>query len=100
MAMAESFEPTRRQVLTRSTAAVLGMGLNALLAGRVSAADQVTPLKAAARRAGLRYGSDSDTTITSAPQPYRTLFAEQCDLYAANLGWGSMAPTPDAIEPV
>lgn len=63
-------------------------------------AEKIAALKDAALRCGIRYGAAEDTTIEHSPMPYRALFAQQCGLYAANLPWGSMAPTPDADDPV
>ena len=56
-------------------------------------------LKKAAASAGLRFGSDSDVPIASAPSEYRALFAAQCHLLAANLSWATIAPHPDGPDP-
>ena len=86
--------------LDRREALRLGAGATlAIFAGAAGArAEQLASLKLAAARCGIRYGSDSDVPIATAPARYGQLFAEQCDLYAANLSWASVTPkrgTPD-----
>ena len=86
--------------LDRRKALRLGAGATlAIFAGAAGArAEQLASLKLAAARCGIRYGSDSDVPIATAPARYGQLFAEQCDLYAANLSWASVTPkrgTPD-----
>ena len=86
--------------LDRRKALRLGAGATlAIFAGAAGArAEQLASLKLAAARCGIRYGSDSDVPIATAPVRYGQLFAEQCDLYAANLSWASVTPkrgTPD-----
>ncbi len=56
-------------------------------------------LQDAASRAGLRFGSDSDVAFADAPPAYRALFAGQCSLFAPNLSWARVAPTPDGPDP-
>ena len=51
----------------------------------VEAATAAVTLRAAAPRAGLYYGSDSDVQMDEAPKEYAALFSEQCELYAPNL---------------
>jgi len=87
-------------ILDRRKALRLGAGATlAIFAGAAGArAEQLASLKLAAARCGIRYGSDSDVPIATAPQRYGQMFAEQCDLYAANLSWASVTPkrgTPD-----
>ena len=84
----------RRSLLrTAASASLFG-----LIEPRPSAAALPT-LKEAAAAAGLRFGSSSDIDIARAPTAYATLFAAQCGLFAPQLGWGSIAPRPDAVEP-
>ena len=52
-----------------------------------------------ANAAGLRFGSTSDVDIRSAPTAYATIFAQQCELLAPNLGWHRVAPQPGASRP-
>ena len=51
-------------------------------------------LRAAAASAGLVYGSDSDNQFAREPDAYWKLFSSQCALYAAELSWGAIAPSP------
>ena len=54
----------------------------------------IPSLRAAAASAGLVYGSDSDNQFAREPEAYWKLFSSQCALYAAELSWGSIAPSP------
>jgi endo-1,4-beta-xylanase len=75
-----------------------GVALAMVARGTGARAEQLASLKDAASRCGLRYGSDSDVPILTAPARYGQLFAQQCALYAANLSWASVTPkkgTPD-----
>jgi len=54
----------------------------------------IPSLRAAAASAGLVYGSDSDNQFAKEPDAYWKLFSSQCALYAAELTWGSIAPSP------
>lgn len=72
--------------------------LTAITGGASLQAEALASLKLAAGRCGIRYGSDSDVPIATAPARYGELFVEQCELYAANLSWASVTPnrgTPD-----
>ncbi len=77
----------------------------ALLAGATAAAAEPahaadTPrLKDLAAHAGLRFGSDSDVPIATAPPAYVELVAAQCDLFAPNLGWRRTAAARGATDP-
>jgi endo-1,4-beta-xylanase len=95
--MAVSIDLARRRLLALSAGAATAA---ALAPRRLHAAQPLASLKDAAQRIGLRYGSAEDAIIEHSPQPYRTLFAQQCALYAANLSWKWMAPAPDADDPV
>ena len=95
--MAVSIDLARRRLLALSAGAATAA---ALAPRRLHAAQPLASLKEAAQRIGLRYGSAEDAIIEHSPQPYRTLFAQQCALYAANLSWKWMAPAPDADDPV
>jgi endo-1,4-beta-xylanase len=88
----------RRELLKLGGAAALG-AVASLESGPAGAQSAVTALKDAAGSRGLRYGSDSDSTIGFAPQPYRDLFASHCALYAANLSWASVTPLPGTPDP-
>jgi endo-1,4-beta-xylanase len=80
----------------------LALGVGAALAetaGVHPAMAAPSSLKSAARSRGLRYGSDSDVMIDHAPKPYRALFAQHCDLFAANLSWASVTPQPGTPDP-
>src|SRR5689334_1844467 len=99
-AMSRLAELRRRHLLALGMGAALGAAAGVPLALNARAEEQLASLKAAALRAGLRYGSTEDAIIAHAPRPYRALFAEQCGLYAANLSWKNAAPTPDAADPV
>lgn len=98
--MSRLAELRRRHLLALGMGAALGAAAGVPLALNARAEEQLASLKAAALRAGLRYGSTEDAIIAHAPRPYRALFAEQCGLYAANLSWKNAAPTPDAADPV
>ena len=95
--MALTIDLARRRLLALSAGAATAA---ALAPRRLHAAQPLASLKDAAQRIGLRYGSAEDAIIEHSPQPYRALFAQQCALYAANLSWKWMAPTPDADDPV
>jgi endo-1,4-beta-xylanase len=86
-----------RRSMLRGAAAT--MATAALPAWRLEAAAAGTTLKAAAARAGLRYGAYNDPPIITAPEPYRALVLEQCELLAPVLSWKFEAPTRDGAEP-
>ena len=75
------FRRSRRSVLRAAA------GLPFLSSKAVRSETQLPSLKEAASSVGLLFGSDSDTDIVSAPAPYRTLFVQQCDLFAPLLSW-------------
>src|SRR5579859_6235386 len=50
-------------------------------------------LKSAAAKVGIRYGSDSDIALDAAPDVYRALFLEQCELMAPMLSWNTWRPS-------
>jgi endo-1,4-beta-xylanase len=83
---------TRRGVLQGLAAAALTPGLAQAAAGEPS-------LKEAAAKAGLFYGSNSESDIATAPAAYRALFVEQCALFGASLNWKDLAPTRDGADP-
>ncbi len=66
--------------------------LAAAAAGLPRFAAAADTLRAAARQAGLLFGSSSEVAFSDAPD-YRGLIAGQCDLYAPNLNWKRLAPT-------
>jgi endo-1,4-beta-xylanase len=98
--MALSTDLARRRLLAFSAGAAAAAVAPALAPRRLIADEALASLKDAAQRIGLRYGSAEDAVIEHSPLPYRALFAQQCALYAANLSWKWMAPTPDADDPV
>jgi endo-1,4-beta-xylanase len=98
--MAVSIDFPRRRLLAIGAGSALAAVAGGFAGSLARADEQPASLKDAARRNGIRYGSDADLTIEHAPMPFRALFAEQCDLYAANLSWKNAAPTPDANDPV
>ncbi len=51
-------------------------------------------LRDTAAKAGLLYGSDSDSTIAKEPAAYGELFARECALYACYWSWALMHPKP------
>jgi endo-1,4-beta-xylanase len=55
-------------------------------------------LKDLAAKVGLRFGSDSDDLVTSAPPPYLDLFTAQCALYAPNISWAYVNPAPGRYD--
>jgi endo-1,4-beta-xylanase len=59
---------------------------------RLARAAEPDTLRAAARHAGLRFGSSSEVAFTDAPD-YGALITTQSDLYAPNLNWKLLAPT-------
>jgi len=83
----------RRDFLAKSAAA--GLGLAAARYGLAQTAIDTLPrLKDLAAAAGLKYGSDSDVSITQPPADaaqlapmYAELFAAQCALYAPLFLW-------------
>ncbi len=83
---------------TLSRRALLAAGL-AAGASRARAAELVR-LKDLAARAGIRFGSDSDVTISAAPAAYADLLASQCSEFAPNFGWRRVAGPRGAVEPV
>jgi endo-1,4-beta-xylanase len=83
---------------TLSRRALLATPLGMALA-RCADAAGVVRLKDLAARAGLRFGTDSDVTITAAPAAYAALLPEQADLFAPNLGWRRVAGALGAPEP-
>lgn len=52
-----------------------------------------------AAAAGLRYGSDCDVDIHSAPAAYAGAFAQQCEMLAPNMGWHRVTPAGPAAKP-
>ncbi len=80
-----------------SRRAVLGSA--AALAARTQAAE-LARLQDLAARAGLRFGTDSDVIVSTAPPAYAQLVAAQCDVFAPNLGWRRVAGPVGAAEPV
>jgi endo-1,4-beta-xylanase len=61
---------------------------------------QKLSIKAAAKRIGLRYGSDSDVEFMRSTPAYRKLFVEQCDLYAAYFNWKRYFPNSSIVSPI
>ncbi len=57
-------------------------------------------LKDLAARAGLRFGTDSDVPITTAPPAYAELVTTHCDLFAPNLGWRRTSGPRGSTDPV
>jgi len=58
----------------------------------------VETLRAAAADRGLLYGSDSDVRFDNAPAEYRTLFVEQCALFAPNIWSATISPRPGTYD--
>jgi endo-1,4-beta-xylanase len=80
----------RREFLAKSTAAGLGVACARYGSGLAMGQKARAPLphlKDLAAAVGLRYGSDSDSTITKQSPEYQTLFAAQCAMYAALFLW-------------
>ena len=63
------------------------------LLGRAQAQNNLS-LRDAGRRAGLLVGSSSETDLARDPA-YATLTAANVDLFAPNISWQRMSPTPD-----
>jgi endo-1,4-beta-xylanase len=85
--------PSRRSLLKGAgAAALLPASMRAAAAGEIS-------LKAAAAKAGLLYGSNSEIDLATAPAAYRTLFLDQCALFGASLNWKDLAPMRDGADP-
>ena len=79
----------RRDFLAKSGAAGLGLAVARYGIGQ-TAIDSLPRLKNLAAAAGLKYGSDSDVSITHPPADaaeYAALFAAQCALYSALFLW-------------
>jgi len=85
----------RRGFLAASAAA--GVGLASARYGIGQTAEAGLPrLKDLAAAVGLKYGSDSDSTIVEQPSAYQALFAAQCALYAVLFDWSRSNPkSPD-----
>lgn len=64
------------------------------LLGTARAQRQPTPLRDVARRAGLQIGSASEIDIALDPA-YAALIAANCTLFAPNVSWQRMSPTPE-----
>ncbi len=98
--MPRDFAPQTTTLSRRRAMRLAGSAALAILAHADGArAEPLASLKDAASRCGLRYGSDSDVPILTAPARYGQLFAEQCALYAANLSWRSVAPDRGTADP-
>lgn len=68
-------------------------------AARFARAQQALPsLQMEAKRAGLRYGSDSDEVVESAPPAYVELFRQQCSMIAPMFLWMRSQPRPDGPD--
>ncbi|MGI4797758.1 MAG: endo-1,4-beta-xylanase [Janthinobacterium lividum] len=63
------------------------------LLGSVRARAQKPTLRNVARRAGLLIGSASEIDLASDPA-YAALIADNCSLFAPNMSWQRMSPTP------
>jgi endo-1,4-beta-xylanase len=85
---------TRREHLRALCAASLFAIAPRWAKGQPSNTAAIPSLRAAAASAGLVYGSDSDNRFAKEPDAYWKLFSSQCALYAAELTWGSIAPSP------
>jgi len=83
----------------RGFLAATGLALAAGSAFAAPAPDPLATLKGAAAKNGIRFGSDSDVPIITAPPPYRDLFLAQCDLLAPNLAWKLTQPMRDGADP-
>lgn len=87
---------TRRNLLKRSGGALLAA---ALPRSAEAAAPAGLTLKAAAAKAGLRYGSSSDVPVATSAEAYRSLFLDQCELMAPSVSWSWVAPSRDGADP-
>ena len=65
-----------------------------LLLGTARAQERPPPLRDVARRAGLQIGSASEIDLAHDPA-YAALIAANCTLFAPNVSWQRMSPTPE-----
>ena len=89
---------TRRNLLKRTGGAVLAAALPPLACAEAAPSAGLT-LKAAAAKAGLRFGSSSDVPVATTSDTYRSLFLEQCELLAPIMSWSFVAPRRDGADP-
>lgn len=66
------------------------------LIGRARAQERSEPLRELGRRAGVLIGSSSEIDLARDPA-YAALIAENCTLFAPNMSWQRMSPTPDQL---
>ena len=78
----------RRRELLLAGSALLGG-----VAGAAQAQRQAPALRDVARAAGLRIGSASEIDLARDP-PYAALIAANCTMFAPNMSWQRMSPTP------
>ena len=69
------------------------LGAPALIAS-ARAQERPAPLRDIARPAGIQIGSSSEIDLTRDPA-YAALIAANCSLFAPNMSWQRMSPTPD-----
>jgi endo-1,4-beta-xylanase len=82
----------------RSLVQIAGLTLPTLAHQGRAESGMVPSIRAVAETAGLRYGSDSDVEIRTAPPAYAALLRQHCAVFAPNLPWSYLAPHPDDLE--
>ena len=87
---------TPARTLSRRTLMAAASAAAAYPAG----AAETSRLRDLAARAGLRFGTDSDVPIATAPPAYAELITTHCDLFAPNLGWRRTSGPRGSTDPV
>ena len=79
---------------------MLLLSLSTVVRPATSVAQPSLPsLRIVAEAAGLHCGTNSDVRIVAAMPGYAALLARQCDLFAPNLSWATIAGKQGAAEP-